>query len=137
MMRQTKLKVLALVCAISLSTGLVAAQSADPLPSWNDTAPKKAIVAFVEKVTKKGSPDFVSPGERSATFDNDGTLWAEQPIYFQVAFALARIKALAPQHLEWKTEEPFASLLKGDLKGALDGGEPAVIKIVAVSHAGM
>ena len=74
------------------------------MPSWNDTAPKKAIVAFVEKVTKEGSPDFVPPDERIATFDNDGTLWCEQPMYFQVLFALDRVKALAPQHPEWKDE---------------------------------
>ena len=78
----------------------------DPLPSWNDAAPKKAIIAFVEKVTKEGSPDFVRPEERIATFDNDGTLWAEQPIDFQFAFANDRVKALAPQHPEWKSSNP-------------------------------
>jgi haloacid dehalogenase-like hydrolase len=109
----------------------------DPLPSWNGTAPKKAIVAFVEKVTKEGSPDFVPLNERIATFDNDGTLWAEQPLYFQFLFALDRVKALAPQHPEWKTKEPFASLLKSDVKGALAGGEPAIAKIVMGTHAGM
>jgi hypothetical protein len=109
----------------------------DPLPSWNDTAPKKAIVAFVERVTTQGSPDFVPPAERIATFDNDGCLWAEQPIYFQIAFALDRVKAMAPQHPEWKNKEPFASLLKGDLKGALAGGEPAIAQIVVATHAGM
>ncbi|HEY2713806.1 MAG TPA: HAD family hydrolase [Chthoniobacterales bacterium] len=109
----------------------------DPLPSWNDTPPKKAIVAFVEKITKEGSPDFVPPNERIATFDNDGTLWAEQPMYFQMMFALERVKVMAPQHPEWKTEEPFASLLKGDVKGALAGGEPAIGKIVMVTHSGM
>jgi phosphoglycolate phosphatase-like HAD superfamily hydrolase len=136
-MRRTKLQILALIFATVLSADLAAAQSADPLPSWNETAAKKAIVAFVERVTKDGSPNFVSPGERIATFDNDGTLWAEQPIYFQLAFALDRVKALAPQHPEWKTQEPFASLLKGDLKGALSGGEPAMVKIVMSTHAGM
>ena len=109
----------------------------EPLPSWNDTAPKKAIVAFVERVTKPGSPDFVPPAERIATFDNDGTLWAEQPIYFQLAFAFDRVKVLAPQHPEWVTMEPFASLLKGDLKGALGGGEPAIFQIATVTHSGM
>src|SRR5271154_649400 len=109
----------------------------DPLPSWNDTAPKKAIFNFVERVTKHGSPEFVPEAERIATFDNDGTLWAEQPIYFQLAFALDRVKALAPLHPEWKDKEPFASLLKGDLKGALAGGEPALIQIVAATHSGM
>jgi hypothetical protein len=81
------------------------AQAGDPLPSWNDTAPKQAIVAFVEKVTKPGSPDFVPVPERIATFDNDGTLWAEQPMYFQVFFIFDRIKALAPQHPEWKDKD--------------------------------
>ena len=109
----------------------------DPLPSWNDTAPKKAVVAFVEKVTKEGSPDFVPANERIATFDNDGCLWAEQPMYFQLMFALDRVKAMAPQHPEWKEKEPFASLLKGDVKGALAGGEPAIGQIVMTTHSGM
>lgn len=89
------------------------------------------------KVTKKDSPDFVPPNERIATFDNDGTLWAEQPMYFQLLFALDRVKALAPQHPEWKEKEPFASLLKGDVKGALAGGEHAMLDIVMATHAGM
>lgn len=109
----------------------------DPLPSWNDGASKRAVVSFVEKVTKPGSPDFVPVPERIATFDNDGTLWAEQPMYFQFFFALDRVKALAPQHPEWKTQEPFASLLKGDVKGALAGGEKAMMAIVMATHAGM
>src|SRR5438094_5876083 len=117
--------------------GLNTTQAQDSLPSWNDTAAKKAIIAFVEKVTKEGSSDFVPPNERIATFDNDGTLWCEQPIYFQIMFALDRVKALAPQHPEWKTKEPFTSLLKGDLKGALVGGEKALMEIVAVTHSGM
>src|SRR5665647_3303306 len=109
----------------------------DPLPSWNDTESKKAIVAFVDRVTKQGSPDFVPEAERIATFDNDGTLWAEQPMYFQLLFALDRVKALAPQYPEWKEKEPFASLLKGDVKGALAGGERALLEIVMATHAGM
>ena len=111
--------------------------AADPLPSWNDTPQKKAIVTFVERVTKEGSPDFVPPSERIATFDQDGTLWAEQPMYFQLFFALDRVRALAPRHPEWKEKEPFASLLKGDVKGALAGGERAMIEIVMATHAGM
>jgi haloacid dehalogenase-like hydrolase len=122
------------LCAL-FATNAVAA--GDPLPSWNDTAPKKAIIEFVERVTKEGSPDFVPPNERIATFDNDGTLWTEQPMYFQFLFALDRVKALAPQHPDWKTKEPFASLLKGDVKGAVAGGEPAIAKIIMVTHAGM
>src|ERR1700712_1790127 len=109
----------------------------DPLPSWNDTATKAAVVTFVERVTKPSSPDLVPLAERIATFDNDGTLWAEQPLYFQLLFALDRVKAMAPQHPEWKTTEPFASLLKGNLKGALAGGEPALMKIVVATHSGM
>jgi hypothetical protein len=109
----------------------------DPLPSWNDTATKKAIVTFVQRVTREGSPDLVPPAERIATFDNDGTLWAEQPLYFQLAFALERVKALSPLHPEWKDKEPFASLLKGDLEGALSGGEAAIFEIVTVTHSGM
>jgi hypothetical protein len=109
----------------------------DPLPSWNDTGPKRAIFDFVGRVTKQGSPDFVPEAERIATFDNDGTLWAEQPMYSQLLFALYRVKVLAPQHPEWVTEEPFASLLKGDVRGALAGGEPALVKIVVATHSGM
>src|SRR5881392_482458 len=124
-----------IVTALFLALETLHAQNA--LPSWNDTAPKKAIVEFVEKVTKEGSPDFVAPEERIATFDNDGTLWCEQPMYFQLLFALDRVKALAPQHPDWKTKEPFASLLKGDLKAALTGGEHAFLEIVAATHSGM
>ncbi|MFO1305519.1 MAG: HAD family hydrolase [Burkholderiales bacterium] len=94
-------------------------------------------MTFVDKVTKPGSPDFVPEAERIATFDNDGTLWAEQPMYFQLLFALDRVKAMAPQHPEWKTKEPFASLLKGDVSKALAGGEKAIAEIVMVTHAGM
>jgi hypothetical protein len=97
--------------------------AADALPSWNETAPKKAIVAFVEKVTKEGSPEFVPPNERIATFDNDGMLWAEQPLYFQFLFAIDRVKVLAPQHPEWKDKEPFAFVLKGD---------PALLRLSAM-----
>jgi hypothetical protein len=122
--------------AIAIAS-LTTTQAQDPLPSWNDTAPKKAIVAFVEKVTKEGSSDFIPPAERIATFDNDGTLWCEQPIPFQLIFALDRVKVLAPKHPEWKTKEPFASLLKGDVKGALAGGEKAIVEIIAVTHSGM
>jgi phosphoglycolate phosphatase-like HAD superfamily hydrolase len=119
-----------------LTSGFLSA-FADALPSWNDTAPRKAIVEFVEKVTTKGSPDFVPEDQRIATFDNDGTLWSEQPAYFQLLFALDRVKALAPQHPEWKNTEPFASLLKGDLKGVAASGEKGLLEIVAATHAGM
>ncbi len=108
--------------AITL-VGLTTAYAQDPLASWNDGPAKKSITDFVAKVTKEGSPDFVSLAERVATFDNDGTLWCEKPMPIQLFFALDRVKTLAPQHPEWKTKEPFASLLKGDVKGAMAGGE--------------
>ena len=109
----------------------------DPLPSWNDTGAKKAIVAFVERVTREGSPDFVPVPERIATFDNDGTLWSEKPVPFQLMFAIDQVKAMAPQHPEWKTKQPFASLLKGDMAGVAASGEKGVLEIVAVTHTGM
>ncbi|OUS17984.1 haloacid dehalogenase [Gammaproteobacteria bacterium 50_400_T64] len=115
---------------------LASAQGDDPLPSWNEGDTKQSIIQFVEKVTNKDSADFVLPAERIATFDNDGCLWSEQPMYFQLFFAIDRVKALAPQHPEWKNKEPFASLLKGDVKAALAGGEKAILEIVMASHAG-
>jgi phosphoglycolate phosphatase-like HAD superfamily hydrolase len=124
-----------LVAALAFCVGPAVAQ--DPLPSWNDTAPKKQIVAFVERVTNAGSPEFVPVPERIATFDNDGTLWSEQPIYTQVLFLVDRIKALAPRHPEWKTKEPFASLLRGDLRGAAAAGEAGFAQLVAATHSGM
>jgi phosphoserine phosphatase len=111
--------------------------AADPLPSWNDGPAKQRILGFVEKVTTEGSPSFVPVPERIATFDNDGTLWCEQPVPVQVYFALDRVKALVSQHPEWKTEEPFASLLAGDLKATLASGEEALLEIVMATHAGM
>lgn len=127
-----------LIVAIALTLPAVeCARAQDPLPSWNDTAAKKNIVTFVEKVTTPGSPDFVPVPERIATFDNDGTLWCEQPMYVQLFFALDRVKALAPQHPEWKTNEPFALLLKGDVKAALAGGERSLLEIIMATHAGM
>jgi phosphoglycolate phosphatase-like HAD superfamily hydrolase len=110
---------------------------ADPLPSWRDAAPKAAITAFVGKVTREGSTEFVPPAERIAVFDNDGTLWSEQPVYFQALFIFDRIKVLAPQHPEWKEKEPFASVLKGDVKSALAGGEKALLEMAMATHAGM
>jgi len=111
--------------------------AADPLPSWNDGPTKQSIVSFVERVTDEGSPSFVPVPERIATFDNDGTLWCEQPVPVQVYFALDRVKALVSQHPEWQTEEPFASLLKGDLTATLAGGDHALLEIVMATHAGM
>jgi phosphoglycolate phosphatase-like HAD superfamily hydrolase len=124
-----------LICAAAFTFTVARAQ--DPLPSWNEGATKKAITEFVAKVTTPGSPAFVPVPERIATFDNDGTLWCEQPLYFQLLFAIDRVKTLAPSHPEWKTKEPFASLLKGDVKAALAGGERSALEIVMATHAGM
>ena len=137
-MNTRKFPALIMAVAIALFHAISHTRAADdPLPSWNNSAPKKAIMAFVERVTKEGSFEFVRPEERIATFDNDGTLWAEQPIYFQFAFAIDRVKALAPQHPEWKTKEPFASFLRGDMKAALAGGEKGLLEMMAATHTGM
>src|SRR5262245_4322968 len=132
--RNMRCLVLLLLAALPFSAS---AQAGDPLPSWHDGTAKKSIVEFVKAVTTKGGKDFAPVSERIATFDNDGTLWAEQPMYFQFLFAIDRIKALAPQHPEWKDKEPYASLLKGDMKAVLAGGEHALLEIVAATHSGM
>jgi phosphoserine phosphatase len=113
------------------------AHAADALPSWNDGKTKQSILAFVEKVTTPGSPDFVPPAERIATFDNDGTLWPSHPMYTQLAFALDRIKALAPQHPEWKNKQPFKAVLDNDLKALAAAGEKGMVELIMASHAGM
>jgi phosphoserine phosphatase len=125
----------ALLAAVAFTTTITCA--ADPLPSWNDGPAKQSIITFVEKVTKSGSPDFVPVPERIAVFDNDGTLWSEQPAPVQFYFVADRVKALAPQHPEWKTKEPFASLLKGDVKGALEGGDHGLMDLFMATHTGM
>jgi phosphoglycolate phosphatase-like HAD superfamily hydrolase len=130
------------VMAIGLATfgGSVVAQTrsaTDALPSWNDGAAKQAIIQFVERVTKEGTPDFVPPRDRIATFDNDGTLWCEQPMYFQVLFALDRVKASAAARPEWKEKEPFKSVLSGDAKQLASVGEKGLLEIMAATHSGM
>ncbi len=110
---------------------------ADPLPSWNAGPAKEAITNFVARATYEGGADFIPRAERIAVFDNDGTLWSEQPIYFQLAFALDRVKAMAPEHPEWKTKQPFKSLLAGDVKAVLTGGERTLLPILAAAHSGM
>jgi phosphoserine phosphatase len=135
-MRRALLCVLTLVFTV-LHIDRAIAQATDPLPSWNEGNAKRSIAAFVEKVTTPASPDFVPAAERIATFDNDGTLWAEKPVYFQLLFALDRVKELAPQHPEWKDKEPFASLVEGDVKSALAGSDKALLEIVMATHAGM
>ena len=134
------LKTAAVVAAMFLTTALtstVALAQSDPLPSWNDTAPKAAIVEFVEKVSKDGSPDFVPEPERIAVFDNDGTLWVEHPMYVQLAFALDRVKAEAPNHPEWATTQPFQAVLEGDMKALAAAGEKGLVELVMATHAGM
>lgn len=126
-----------LALLLALSATADAAASADPLPSWNDSPAKTAIVDFVAAVTTPGSPDFVPPRERIATFDNDGTLWSEQPMYVQLAFAIDRVKAMAPDHPEWKDAEPFKSVLENDIEGLAASGQKGVAEIVAATHAGM
>jgi phosphoserine phosphatase len=126
-----------LVAVATTTSTARATDGADPLPSWNAGATKQSIITFVEKVTKDGSPDFVSVPERIATFDNDGTLWCEQPLPTQLFFALDRVKALAPQHPEWQTQEPFKSALAGDLKAVMASGEHGLMEIMAATHAGM
>jgi len=113
------------------------AQAPDPLPSWNDGAVKKSITDFVARVTTQGGADFVPLDQRIATFDNDGTLWAEQPIYFQVQFALDRVKAMAPMHPEWKNREPFKTVLGGDIKALARLGEKGLLQVMAATHSGM
>ncbi len=119
------------------SSASAQAQAADPLPSWNDGRAKQSILDFVAAVTREGSSDFVPVPERIATFDNDGTLWVEQPMYTQLAFALDRAKALAPQHPEWKTKQPFKAVLDGDMKTLAASGERGLLELVMTTHAGM
>lgn len=109
----------------------------DLLPSWNEGASKQAVLNFIEKTTKQGSPDFVPASERIAVFDNDGTLWSEQPIYVQLAFTMDRIKALALKHPEWKTTQPFQAVLDNDLKGVLASGNKGLFELIAATHAGV
>jgi phosphoglycolate phosphatase-like HAD superfamily hydrolase len=141
--RTPNLIAIALLCALAMTTTIAhaadpsASLGAGPLPSWNDGAAKKSVVEFVAKVTKEGGPDFVPPAERIAVFDNDGTLWSEQPVPVQFYFVADRVKALAPQHPEWKTKEPFASLLRGDVKGALEGGDHGLMELFMATHTGM
>ena len=128
----------AIILASSLLTAAPAgAAASDPLPSWNDGQSKQSIIEFVAKVTRRQSPAYVPPEERIATFDNDGTLWSEQPVYFQLQFALDRVKALAPQHPEWKDTEPFNHLLSGDMKAFQAGGEKSIMAVIAATHAGI
>ncbi|MFT4959646.1 MAG: phosphoserine phosphatase [Paracoccaceae bacterium] len=128
-------KIALLAAATALISG--SAWASDPLPSWNETASKKAIIDFVTAVTDEGGTDFVAPGDRIATFDNDGTLWVEAPIYTQLIFAVDRIKELAPQHPEWQTTQPFKALIEGDMKTVGESGMDGLMQIIMASHSGM
>ncbi|TIM44062.1 HAD family hydrolase [Mesorhizobium sp.] len=133
---QTAARAVVVSLTVALTPAIALAQS-DPLPSWNDTAPKATIVEFVEKVSKEGSPDFVPEPERIAVFDNDGTLWVEHPMYVQLAFALDRVKAEAPNHPEWATTQPFQAVLEGDMKALAAAGEKGLVELIMATHAGM
>jgi hypothetical protein len=136
--RRVLLAALAAIPTLSvLPLTVQALAQTDPLPSWNDGATKQAITAFVARVTRQGNPDFVPPDERIATFDNDGTLWVEQPMYVQLAFALDRVKALAALHPEWKDTQPFKAVLEGDMKTLAASGEHGMAELVMATHAGM
>lgn len=108
----------------------------DPLPSWNHTKTKEAIINFVEDVTNKDGENFIPVADRIATFDNDGTLWSEQPVYFQFYFAVDRVKAMAPDHPEWKTKQPFKAVLENDRSALMKQGEKGIVEIVMATHAG-
>jgi hypothetical protein len=136
-MKHLFLKTCSLFVLVTTMAFAAPSQAKDPMPSWNDAAAKKSIVSFVEKTTNNDSADFVPTAERIAVFDNDGTLWAEQPMYFQAFFIFDRIKELAPQHPDWISKEPFASVLKGDVNAALAGGEHALLEMAMATHAGM
>ena len=125
------------ISAVCVLLALAQSASADPLPSWREGPARTSIIEFVERVTTEGGPDFVRPAERVAVFDNDGTLWSEQPVYFQLAFALDRVKELAPAHPEWKGESPFDAVLRGDTKAVAASGAKGVLELVLATHAGM
>jgi len=133
--RVAVLVVLAVLLSLTGPRAVVA--QTDSLPSWNDGDVKQAIVKFVQAVTDRGSAQFVAPETRIATFDNDGTLWSEQPLYFQGFFAFDRVKALAPKHPEWKTKQPFKGILENDMKAVAATGEKGLVEVIGATHAGM
>jgi len=128
------LRLALMICAL---TALPVHAQTDALPSWNNGPSKARIVSFVEQVTKAGSPDFVAPAKRIAVFDNDGTLWSEKPVYFQLLFAIDRVRALAPKNPDWKTQQPFKAVLDNDMKALAAAGEKGLLQLVMATHAGM
>jgi haloacid dehalogenase-like hydrolase len=123
--------------SLTLSSSPLRSAESDPLPSWNDGPSKTSIVDFVERVTREDQPDYVKPEERIATFDHDGTLWAEQPMYCQIMFAMDRVQALAPKHPDWKTRQPIKAVLERDMETLAALGETGFLKIMAVTHTGI
>ena len=133
---QTAARTIAVLLTITLAPAVAFAQ-ADPLPSWNDGPTKQAITTFVARVTTEGHADFVPVERRIATFDNDGTLWSEQPVYNQAAFAFDRIKAMAADHPEWKDQQPYKAVLEGDQQALAAAGEKGLLEIIGATHAGI
>ena len=125
-----------LLTLLLLALANAAYAAADPLPAWNDSPAKQNILSFVAAVTDKSGPDYVPPAERIAVFDNDGTLWSEQPAYFQLLFAIDRVKTLAPEHPEWKTTLPFKAVLENDMEALAESGEKGLLQLVMATHAG-
>lgn len=130
-----KIRIVSVFLLFATSLGTVAA-GVDPLPSWNQGTARVSIIEFVSAVTDKSGPDFVPPAERIATFDNDGTLWTERPVYFQLLFAIDRVKAQAPKHPEWKTTQPFQAVLENDMEALAEAGKEGLLELVMATHAG-
>ncbi|MEM7192681.1 MAG: HAD family hydrolase [Pseudomonadota bacterium] len=132
-----KNRFIALAALLAIAGPAIADDVPDPLPSWNESGVKASILDYVARVTTEGSPDFVPRPERIAAFDNDGTLWVEQPLYTQFVFVSDRVKAVSNQHPQWKTKEPFKSVLDGNNQKLLTYGEKGVLSLMAGTHAGM
>jgi len=135
--RRVRAALVSIVALAALAAASAALAQTDPLPSWNDGPAKARIVGFVQAVTEQGGKDYVPPADRIAVFDNDGTLWSEQPAYFQLLFAIDRVKALAPKHPEWKTKQPFKAVLEGDMKALAASGEKGLAELVMATHANL
>jgi len=135
--KNTYVIILVLFLVLSGCSKNIDTQIDNPLPSWNEGKVKKSIINFVKEVTDENNPNFVNLEDRIATFDNDGTLWSEQPAYFQLFFAIDRVKALAPEHPEWKTTQPFKAVIENDMKALAESGEHGLLELVMATHAGM
>jgi phosphoserine phosphatase len=136
-MNVTRRKIILGVLGTAFAPAAVRAQGVDPLASWNDGPSRSRIMAFVQSVTSKSSPDFLPPQDRIAVFDNDGTLWSEQPMYFQLAFIIDRVKALSAAHPDWKDRQPFKGVLEGNMEAVMATGERGLLDMAMATHAGM